>query len=43
MGLGMLVVVAAEDVARAQAVLPEYVHLVGEVVHGQGKVMIENL
>ena len=43
MGLGMLVVVAAEDAARAQAALPGDAYLVGEVADGQGEVKIGNL
>jgi phosphoribosylformylglycinamidine cyclo-ligase len=43
MGLGMLVVITAEEAARAQAVLSEETYLVGEIVRGQGEVVIENL
>src|SRR5262245_26080050 len=43
MGLGMLVVVAAEDVARAQAALPGDAYLVGQVKTGRGEITIENL
>jgi phosphoribosylformylglycinamidine cyclo-ligase len=43
LGLGLLVVVAPEDVARAHAALPGDAYLVGEIVRGQGEVRIENL
>ncbi|HET9222845.1 MAG TPA: phosphoribosylformylglycinamidine cyclo-ligase [Roseiflexaceae bacterium] len=43
MGLGMLVIVAPEDVARAQAALSGEAHLVGEVVAGKGQVTVDNL
>jgi phosphoribosylformylglycinamidine cyclo-ligase len=43
MGLGMLVVVAADDVARAQAALAGDAYPVGQVRVGQGEVTIENL
>jgi phosphoribosylformylglycinamidine cyclo-ligase len=43
MGLGLLVVVAPEDVARAQAILSDDIYLAGEIVRGQGQVTIENL
>jgi phosphoribosylformylglycinamidine cyclo-ligase len=43
MGLGLLVVVAPEDVARVQAALPGDAYLIGEVVHGEGEVSIDNL
>jgi phosphoribosylformylglycinamidine cyclo-ligase len=43
MGLGMLVVVAPKDVARALAALPGDAYVVGEIVSGQGQVTIQNL
>src|SRR6266545_7423852 len=43
MGLGMLVVVAQKDVARALAALPGDAYVVGEIVSGQGQVTIQNL
>jgi phosphoribosylformylglycinamidine cyclo-ligase len=43
MGLGMLVVVAQADVARAQALLPGDAYLVGEIVDGPRRVAIDNL
>jgi phosphoribosylformylglycinamidine cyclo-ligase len=42
MGLGMLVVVAPKDVARALAALPGDAYVVGEIVSGQGQVTIQN-
>jgi phosphoribosylformylglycinamidine cyclo-ligase len=43
MGLGMLVVVAPKDVARALAALPGDAYVVGEIVSGRGQVTIQNL
>jgi phosphoribosylformylglycinamidine cyclo-ligase len=43
MGLGMLVVVAPKDVARALAALPGDAYVVGEIVSGQGQVTIQDL
>jgi phosphoribosylformylglycinamidine cyclo-ligase len=43
MGLGMLVVVAQKDVARALAALPGDAYVVGEIVSEQGQVTIQNL
>jgi hypothetical protein len=37
------VIVAPEDVARAQSALPGEAYVVGEVVRGQGEVVINNL
>ncbi len=36
MGLGMLVIVSPQDVARAKTVLPEDVYVVGEIITGPG-------
>jgi phosphoribosylformylglycinamidine cyclo-ligase len=43
MGLGMLVVVAREDIVRALAALPGDAYLVGEIVAGSHDVVIDNL
>ncbi len=43
MGLGMLVVVAPDEVAQAQAALPDDLYVVGEIVPGAGEVLIQDL
>lgn len=41
MGLGMLVVVSTADIPLAQAALPGEVYVVGEIVAGQGGVIVQ--
>lgn len=42
MGIGMVAVVAAEDVSRFQAALPEETWVIGEVTAGDHRVRLEN-
>ncbi len=43
MGLGMVAVIPAEEVARALEALPQECHVVGEIVAGDGRVHVEGL